>query len=267
MRTRCRSSRQQSPIVNAVFALVAEPAMLALIVVTAITGVVRGFSGFGAGMLFMPLAGGLYDPKLAIIILWLIDGVPTVPILVPAVKRCNWRDLIPLIVASVLAVPVGVYLLKTTDPVPVRWTISLLTVALVTMLWSGWRYRRVPGTAVTFGVGASSGFLSGFASLPGPPVLLFWMGGSATAAETRANIIVYFAFLTVIGGVNFHLQGLFSAEAVHRGLLLAPVYLASVLLGGRLFRFADEATFRKIAYLMMVTSAMLGLPLLDPLVK
>ncbi len=241
--------------------------MLALVVVTLITGIVRGFSGFGAGMLFMPLAGGLYDPKLAIIILWLIDGVPTIPILVPAVKRCNWRDLVPLIYASVLAVPVGVYLLKTTDPVPVRWTISLLTIALVAVLSSGWRYRRVPGTAVTLGVGAGSGFLSGFASLPGPPVLLFWMGSSATAAETRANIIVFFAFLTVIAGVNFYLQDIFTVDALHRGVLLAPIYLACVLFGGWLFRFASEQTFRNIAYVLMVTSAVLGLPLLDPLVK
>lgn len=247
--------------------LLFEPAMLALFAVTLVTGVVRGFAGFGAGMLFMPLAGGLYDPKLAIIMLWLIDGLPTLPIVIPALRRCNWRDLVPMLAAAVIAVPVGVYVLKTTDPIPVRWTISALTGSLVCLLWSGWRYRGAPGLPVTLGVGAGSGFLSGFAALPGPPVLLFWMGGTASAAETRANIIVYFAFLTAFSGVNFFLQDVFTTEGVQRGVLLAPVYMASVLVGGWLFRFATEATFRRIAYLLMLVSAVLGLPLLDDLVK
>ncbi|MBB4303002.1 hypothetical protein GGD81_002040 [Rhodobium orientis] len=244
-------------------ALITEPAMLALVGIAFVTALVRGFSGFGAGMLFMPLAGALFDPKLAIVMIWMIDSVPAFPILFPALKKCVWREIVPMAIAAFVGVPIGMYLLKTADPVPVRWTISLLTLVLAAILWSGWRYRVRPNMPTTLGVGFSSGFLGGFAAIPGPPVLMFWMSGPASAAVARANIIAYFGILMVLSGANLFAQGFITMESLQRSLILAPVYLAGVLIGNRMFGFASEATFRRIAYALIIVFALLGLPVLD----
>jgi len=248
---------------SSILSLYAEPGMQILIIVTAVTGFVRGFTGFGTGMLFIPVASSIFEPRVVVVMIWLIDAIAALPIVAPAFRRCDWRDVIPLTIFATLAVPLGVYLLRTADPVPVRWMISILTMVLVATLWSGWRYRGRPGLPITGAAGFASGFLGGFAGLPGPPVILFWMGGQSQAATTRANIIVFFAFLTILYGINFYALDLITHEVITRAIALIPVFLVSVLIGSRLFAFSSEKRFRSVAYILMIVSAVLGLPALD----
>ncbi|PLX35855.1 MAG: sulfite exporter TauE/SafE family protein [Hyphomicrobiales bacterium] len=243
-----------------------EPAfaVLALAVVTA--GLVRGFSGFGTGLIFMPVASSVIDPLMAIVIAWAIDTLPTAPIVIPALKRCTWKTIRPMLVGAFVALPLGVAALRYADPVPARWAISLLTLGFALVLWSGWRYRSKPPTPLVLGVGATAGFLGGFAGIPGPPVILFWMS-SAAAAIARANIIVFFAVLTVFSGSNYFLQGLFTKEALLHGLALAPIYFLALVAGNKLFPYAAEETYRRIAFSLIILSAIIGLPALDAILR
>lgn len=61
----------------------------------ALAGLVRGFSGFGAAMIFVPVAGAIYEPKIAVVLLFIFDGLATAPMLVPAFRRCIWREVLP----------------------------------------------------------------------------------------------------------------------------------------------------------------------------
>jgi uncharacterized membrane protein YfcA len=58
----------------------------------ALAGIVRGFSGFGTAMVYMPVASALYEPKIAVVQLFNFDVVATLPLLVGAWRRCLARD-------------------------------------------------------------------------------------------------------------------------------------------------------------------------------
>ena len=106
-----------------------------------LAGFVRGYSGFGAALMFIPLAGILYDPKAAIVILWIIDGIGTVPCLAPHLRRARWSEVIPLLIGSTIAMPVGVWILSHGDPTVLRWAICGTVLLSTAALASGWRYR------------------------------------------------------------------------------------------------------------------------------
>ena len=102
-----------------------------------LAGIVRGFSGFGTAMVYMPVASALYEPKIAVVQLFIFDVVATLPLLVGAWRRCTWREIVPLLAGSALGVPVGVQLLLVVDPIVLRWLISITVLTILVIMASG----------------------------------------------------------------------------------------------------------------------------------
>ena len=238
--------------------------ILPLMAITAaLAALVRGFSGFGSAMILVPVASALTSPQTAVVLLLLTDTLLTVPMVVPAVKRCVWREVLPLAAGAMLTVPLGVHLLIVLDPIVMRWIISTLILVLVALLLSGWRWSRPPSLPRTAVVGGASGLTGGMAGIAGPPVILFWMAGHGGPATIRANIIVFFAMTGLFNLVAYILNGLLTSERVALGIALIPVYALALLIGARLFRFASERFFRLLAFSLCAFAALSGLPLLD----
>jgi uncharacterized protein len=235
------------------FAWVAAAAVLA--------GLVRGFSGFGSAMIFVPVASVIYEPKIAVVLLFIFDGLITTPMLVPAFRRCVWREVLPLTAGATVAVPVGVRILLVAEPLLLRWLISAMVLAGVVLMAGGWRYRRVPSLAASAAVGGVSGLAGGIASLYGPPVILFWLGGPGDAGTVRANVFAFLGLAAVVSGVTYALNGMFTLPLLQIALLLTPLYGLATWIGTRLFAGASERQFRVLAFLLCGAVAVAALPL------
>ncbi len=227
------------------FAVVAGGALLA--------GLVRGFAGFGAAMVMMPIASAVYGPTIGIVVLFMADLAASVPLFASQVKRCSWREVGTLFAGAAVTLPIGLFLLAALDPTLVRWVISLFILAAVVALAAGWRYHRKPHAAATVAVGAASGFSGGLVGVSGPPVILFWLAGQSDAQRVRANTIVYFGLTTVWSVVGFWINDLWAAEPVRLGLMAMPMFAIGVLAGaltfGRVQRHPrGERGYRLLAY-------------------
>ncbi len=229
-------------------------------VAAALAGLVRGFSGFGAALTFIPLASMVYDPRVAIVALWVVDALGTAPFVPYHLRRADWRDMRWLLVGSTVMLPPGVWVLAHTDPTPLRWGVCLFVLACTAALASGWRYRRKPGPLVSMAVGGVAGFSNGSVGIGGPPLVLFWLSGQTSAAQARSNIFSYFVFTTIIAFALFVWQGIFSAPLIVVGLLLVPFYMLPLKLGDKLFHRGSETTFRLVALLLCGAAAVVGLP-------
>jgi uncharacterized membrane protein YfcA len=225
----------------------------------------RGFSGFGAALVFVPIGSAVLGPQFAVPLLLVVDGVMTLPLLPTATRHCHWRDVFLMTAGSVVGVPLGTAILTHADPVAMRWAISLVIVILLIVLASGWRYRQRPAAPLTAGVGFSAGILGGAAQVGGPPIVVYWLGGSISAITMRANLIVYFACATVLTTIAYVGGGLLSGEVLGIALVAAPLYGLGVWLGSRMFRLASETVFRRACYGLIALSALVSLPAFDPI--
>lgn len=226
-------------------------------------GLVRGFTGFGTAMAFMPVASAAMTPAFALLALQVMDMIPAIPLI-----RRHWRDsapreILPLVISAALTVPLGVYILGNTDPKAVRWAIAALILVLILVITSGWRYARKPTLPVTLATGATAGVFGGLAALSGPPVILFWLSGQSNAARVRANMTVFLALLTFVGVASLWFAGLFTLKAVIWGVIIAPVYIAGIAIGGYWFPKASERTFRLIALVFIAVAVVISLPAFD----
>jgi uncharacterized membrane protein YfcA len=232
-----------------------------------VSGTARGFSGFGAALIFMPLASSLAAPRLVAALLLIIDFISAAPLAPNAWRHANRKATAIMVAGALVGVPIGTYFLSRLDPVTTRWIISGFAFALLILLLSGWRYRGKDYHATSVGIGALSGFCSGLAQTGGPPIVGYWLGRPIDPAVARANILLFFALSDVFSVVSYAFAGLITSDAIRFSLLIGPVYAVGVWLGSRLFGRASEAMFRGICYVLIAAAVIIGLPALDGVLR
>ncbi|MCA1298225.1 sulfite exporter TauE/SafE family protein [Stappia indica] len=228
-----------------------------------IAAMVRGFAGFGAAMIFMPVASTVIEPAAAAAGFLILDWLVTVPMVLGALKRCDWPTVAPVSLAAMLTVPVGAAMLAHADVLALRWSLSVIVLGAVSLLMLGWRYHGVPGRATSLGVGAVAGVLSGVAQVSGPPVVVFWAAGPQPAAIIRANLIAFFAIVSLAAFTAFVANGFYTLQVLALVAVAAPLYGLGIFLGARMFGAAHQNAYRPVAYGIILMSALTSLPALD----
>lgn len=241
--------------------------MVSLIAIALLAGVARGFSGFGAALIFIPLGGAIIGPRLISPVLLVIDGLATLGMVRPAFRIANRREVVTMAIGAAIGVPLGTAVLALMDPLTLRWLITLVAVCLLGLLVSGWRYHGEPSPPLTSGVGLIAGVFSGAAQLGGPPVVAYWLGGKSNFVRVRSNVILYFSISTLFSVASYYAGGLFVQSVFAMTIILLPSYAIGLRVGSQLFGLAKESTFRIICYGLIGASAVLGMPALDGILR
>ena len=235
--------------------------LLAVLAVTAfVAGMARGFSGFGAALIFVPLASRFVGPQIAAPLLLLADGIVAVPMIWSAWERARKPEVALMAAGAVIGIPAGTFALALGDPTLLRWIITALVALMLVLLLSGWRYGGKPHASVTVGVGVLSGVFSGLAQLAGPPVVAYWLGGNHDHREMRSSTILYFAFSTAIGFFSYLVGKLLTIEVLVLSVMLVPFFAAGLYGGSKIFHMASAETFRRICLALIGLSLALSLP-------
>jgi uncharacterized protein len=240
---------------------------LFLLVSALVAGMARGFSGFGGALIFVPLASAVLGPRLAVPVLLVIDIVLT-PGMVPNAWRLADRWNVGTMAAgAAIGVPAGAYALTALEPLVIRWAIVALVFVLLALLMSGWRYHGRPSVPLTVAVGVTSGVFSGTAQVGGPPVVAYWLGGLIPAVTVRANTLLFFAISSLFSLASYLLGGLITVEALWLSLVIGPAFGIGLYSGSRLFGRASDRIFRRICYGLIAAAAIVGLPVLDGILR
>lgn len=242
-------------------AIVATEGFWWLVAASLIAGLVRGFSGFGSGMVLLPATAAFLNPVAAITAMTIADFFGPVPILRRAVRDVYLPDLARLVGAMLVGLPIGVLLLLMLDPTVFRYGVSALALFMLTSLLLGLRYRGKLTPPLVFATGGASGFLGGIVGIPGPPIILLYLASRLPAPVVRATTMLYlFSYDIVLMGL-FLYHGRLLAEAVWIGLLLAVPNVLGNLIGAAIFSPDKERVYRAAAYVLIATAAVSGLPL------
>ena len=253
------------PFFAALAAAGADPLVWFVVGVALVSGIVRGFSGFGGALIFIPLASAVLGPKIAVPMFYLIDLGSATPYGMTKLRRCNWREVLPMILGYWVTLPFGAWFLLTINPLTLRWATEAGVVAVLALLISGWRFRGTPTPTLSFGTGATAGFLGGSTGVSGAPVIAYWLGSRTDAAKLRDNIMAYYALSSTSTDVAYLLQGVFTWNTAAYSLLGWPAYAGGLWAGARLFRGSTDRGFRIAAYVLISLSVVLSLPLWDML--
>lgn len=188
---------------------------------------VRGVAGFGMAILLVPVLALAVPPAEAVVVsnwLGLLIGLVGLRKILGASERSAFT----IAVLAMAATPLGVWLLALTEPALARLLIALVALgsfALVLLPKRG--ADHVPGAAETTGTGIASGLLTGFAGMPGPPVVPYYLRRAITPALARASMMTIFLATSLAGVVAASALGV----ATWREPVFAAILFPAVLLG------------------------------------
>jgi uncharacterized membrane protein YfcA len=244
-------------------AMFSDPRTYAAMAVSILAGAVRGFSGFGSALIFVPLMSAIYDPRTAAGTFLVIDFAVGLSVLPTVWRQAHWRDVFPLAAAAVVAAQFGALILIYTDAITLRWGIAIVVLILLGVLMSGWRYHGRPKLPATLAVGGLAGTLGGAIQIVGPPVIVYWLGSSSSHAVVRANLNAFFSVFACALFATYMVRGLLLAQVFTLALLLGPLQVLALKSGSRLFHQASAETYRRVAYAIVATAALVSMPIWD----
>lgn len=239
----------------------AQPGLIWLLGAAFIAGLVRGFSGFGTAMVYLPVAGAFLGPFAALTTLLVMDLIGPLPNVPRALRDRHPGDMSRLVLGLVIALPLGVLVLAQVPVEVFRYAVSLIALALLLLLISGYRYRGALTPRLITGTGMLGGFLGGSTGLPGPPVIMLYMASPHPAHVIRATLMLYLVAVDLLMLSIFWVYDRLETGNLVLGFCVMLPYLLGNILGGVLFRPGQERIYRAIAYMVIALSAIIGLPI------
>jgi uncharacterized membrane protein YfcA len=230
----------------------------ALLVVLA-GGFLKGYSGFGASMLWATALSMVLPPAEIVPMVLLFEVASSLQLL-PGVRReVEWRSVGLLLVGAVIGTPIGAWALAALPPDPIRVVIALVALGGSIAIASGFAWKGRPGLAAILVVGIVFGLINGSTTVGGPPVVLFYFATPVGAAASRASIIAFFLMTDAYAAAWSAVNGLLSWQVLARTALFLPVMLVGVWLGARHFIQTSPESFKRFALILLMA---LGVALL-----
>jgi len=227
--------------------------------VAALAGALRGFTGFGFALAAVPALTLIADPVDVVPCVMLLQVIAGAQLLPRTWHAVDWRALLPLLAAALLATPLGTGLLADVPADPMRAAIGATVLAGVLLLGAGIRIRREPSLVALLAIGAVSGLLNGSTAMAGPPVIVYFLATERSAAASRASLLMYFFILSVAGTAAVVAADLVTTRTLVVAALMFPALVAGNALGDRWFDRASADVYRRIALVVLAVLAVLSI--------
>ena len=230
-----------------------SPAVLAFCVVAMFSAAfIRGFTGFGSSLLWVPSLSLVLPPAAVLPITFLLEvGISTH--LVPGVRRdADWPSVARIIAGAVLGVPVGLALLAAISESAARTGVAVTVIVAALLLWRGVRLKQTFSSTATVSVGGISGLLMGSVGIPGPPIFLYYLAAPIDIRVGRASIIVLIFAVAGVSCLTAWANGMMDRDALMRAAMLLPIVLIGGHLGSRAFGRTDPEKARRFALVLLL---------------
>jgi len=232
------------------------PAFSLLLVTAFLGGVMRGFSGFGAGLLIAPVYVLIIPPSDVVVVILLLNLVTTLPMFREAKADVEWPLVWRIFFPSLLGIPLGLAMLHMVDPVILRRAVSCIVSLVAAFMLAGWVYRGARGRVQDGVAGALSGYLTAIGGIGGPPLVLYLLSDkSIRPTRFRAFSLIFFMLSQIATLVPMMLTGMLTRSQLAVCAALLFPYVIANQLGAFLHRKTAshrEALVRRICLLFLL---------------
>lgn len=234
-------------------------ALVAALAIIVVGAAIRGFTGFGASLIWVSGLTLLLDVDEAIPIIFCLEVVASAHLVRAVRGEVLWSAVWRLMAGALLGLPLGAAVLLALDASTMQIVVSVAVLISAILLATGWQAHRPLRGAETFGVGVSSGVLNGATGAGGPPVIVMFLGSPAGISAGRASMIAYFGLLDLVGVAIVAATGMLDGTALIRFAAFVPAMLIGASLGERGFGAVRPERVRQVAIATLAALALAGL--------
>lgn len=217
--------------------------------IVAIAGLIRGFTGFGNMIVMSPGLSLIFGPVVAIPMIYIIE-LPIVSFfLVKFYKKIQWKEILLLVITSLLFAPVGLILFKNLNAEIINKWIGITVILVSLILFFNFKINIKGKYFPQFFFGSLSGLIGGLGVLP---IVSYFLVSNFTADQIRSNITGTFFIRVSISIIFTIIIGMMSLKIFFEAIVLIPIYLLFSLIGDFLYKYSNDKLFKKIALVIFL---------------
>lgn len=217
---------------------------------------VKGLSGFGSGLIAIPLLAFFLPLPFIVPVLGLLSYSGTLMQSVQLHRQVVWRDMLPLIPFSLLGISIAIWLLVNvaSGQLVMALGVFVLIYAIYSLLPS-----KIHAGSRRWAIlaGACGGMVGALFGTGGPFYVVYLKMRRLDKRQFRATIAMIFL---VDGGARmagYALNGLFTAQVLTLVGILLPVLVAGMYVGHHLHIRMDQARFNQVISLLLLISGVM----------
>jgi uncharacterized protein len=225
-----------------------------LVVVAAYT--LRGATGFGAGVVAIPLLVLVLPLRTVIPVITTLGIVASFGQTVREFRHVVWRGVRGLLLPTVAGAAAGLWLFKALHPELLRGALALFIIAYA--LWTLVPRKavlRAPRAWLAPVAGVGGGLLSTlFGGMAGPIFVIYLNALDLDKARFRATMSAILFLLALLRAGGYGGLGFYDAVAIALIALLLPAMAIGMVLGERVHHGIPELTFKRVVAMLLVAS-------------
>ncbi|WP_271079187.1 sulfite exporter TauE/SafE family protein [Aurantiacibacter sp. MUD61] len=226
---------------------------------TLLAAFVRGLTGFGFGILLVPILALALSPVEAVLLINIMAfllALSEVRFVLREAARSAY------VIAGLLALTTlpGLLLLDATPQPLARLLIAICALgAFAAVIIPKRKQPRPPAPLVTGLTGLSAGVLTGFAAMPGAPVIPYYVRQDLPRLTAKASMIGIFGVAALAGVASGTVTGLLEWRTLLFGLMLFPLVLLGNWVGSLAFGRISDPVWRAFVGIVLGAAAVAAL--------
>lgn len=236
--------------------------MVTGIAIIAVLGgaLVRGYSGFGASMVWVSSLSLLYPPLQVVPVVMALEVIASLVLLPRVASHVEWKSMSWMLGATLLTLPIGVLLLSAIPANALRILVGVAILLGTTAMAAGVDLSRGSGRGSAVVAGAVSGIVNGSTGIGGPPAILLYFSPTKSIKVGRATLIAYFLGTDLVTAALMAIARLFDRAVFEHLLILSGPAILGIAVGQAAFARYGDRGFRKvvICLLLVLSLATIG---------
>lgn len=231
-----------------------DASTIAAMLIVLIAGTVSGLSGFGFGLVSVPLLLMVFDPPRVVLLsvaLPLMTGWMT---LSDPRRDIRWPTVFSLLPTAIAGAGAGLLLLHALSKGAIMLGCGVVVVGFALIVLRGWVPQTMHHPGATVAAGLASGTLLTSTGLSGPPVVLLLTGRAFPPHAFRTTLAAYFMILNMVSALMLTRSGALDWHDLRIVAVLAPAALIGAFVGRSLVRFISPSRFRTFTLLMLLVT-------------
>ncbi len=215
-------------------------------------GIMHGFTGWGGGLVMMPLMSLLYDPTEALFIIATGGLILSAQMYPAAIRTANWPEMFPFFLTLAVLTPVGSVTLLYLDPALVLQVVGVAVIIAALLIISGWQYKGKRSLKSALSFGFVTGFVNGLTGTGGAGMVIYALAFPEDTKVQRANIVIGAGIMIFLITITLMIGGVVSWQVFALSVLLGPAQLAGGWIGLYLFKVAPQEFFRRVSLVALI---------------
>jgi uncharacterized membrane protein YfcA len=208
-----------------------------------LAGFTQGVSGFGAGLVAMPLLTLVLGIKAAVP-LCMLNGLIITGLLSLQLKtHVDWDKIMPLLLGSLPGIFLGALALKRLDADLLQLGLGVFISLYAAYSLSARPRHLAISNRWGYVAGLLTGVISSVFSAGGPPAVIYVSLTNWTKDEIKATLSVFFFVSGIVTALGHAANGLTTAVILREFVITGPLTLVGALSGSLLYRRIRHRTY------------------------